>query len=215
MLNLDITKSTTPSVLCLGAHADDIEIGCGGTILKLISDNPKSSFHWVVFSARGERANEAKKSAEWFLRDAADKTIEVKDYRDGVFPYDGAAIKEYFEELKQTISPDLIFTHQRDDLHQDHRLINELAWNTFREHTILEYEILKYDGDFGAPNVFVPLDEDTARAKVAAIYSTFKTQQNKHWFSEENLLSVLRLRGVESRSASHFAEAFYGRKLIF
>lgn len=202
------------TVLCLGAHADDIEIGCGGTILKLAAGAVDPSFHWVVFSARGPRSREARASAEQFLERAPKKTIVLKDYRDGFFPYTGGEIKEYFEELKTMASPDVIFTHYRHDLHQDHRLINELTWNTFRNHLILEYEIVKFDGDFGSPNVFVHLEDRMAREKVDAVFSAFITQQNKHWFSKENLLAVLRLRGIESRSPSNFAEAFYCRKLI-
>jgi LmbE family N-acetylglucosaminyl deacetylase len=216
MLSIDLAtiKDTGLTVLCLGAHADDIEIGCGGTILKLAAEAVQPSFHWVVFSARGARVKEARTSAERFLERASTKTIVVKNYRDGFFPYSGGEIKEYFEELKAITSPDVIFTHYRHDLHQDHRLINELTWNTFRNHLILEYEIVKYDGDFGSPNAFVHVGEATAHEKVNAVYSSFVTQQDKPWFSKETLLSVLRLRGVESRSPSSFAEGFYCRKLI-
>ena len=216
MLSLDLAriKKKGLSVLCLGAHADDIEIGCGGTILNLASRAVEPSVHWVVFSARSPRADEARKSAERFLVNVDRKTIVVKDFRDGFFPYTATAIKEYFEELKTTTSPDVVFTHYRRDLHQDHRLINDLTWNTFRDHIILEYEIVKYDGDFGSPNVFVHIDEQAAQEKVEAIYSSFVTQQRKPWFSMETFLSVLRLRGVESRSPSSYAEGFYVRKLV-
>lgn len=216
MLAFDFSriKKKGLNVLCLGAHADDIEIGCGGAILKLAKTAVEPTFHWIVFSARGPRVAEARASAERFLRGAHEKKILVEDFRDGFFPYTATDIKEYFETLKKTTSPDLVFTHYRHDLHQDHRLINQLTWNTFRDHVILEYEIVKYDGDFGSPNVFVHLDEAVAHEKVDATYTSFVTQQQKPWFSKETLMSVLRLRGVESRSPSQYAEGFYCRKLV-
>jgi LmbE family N-acetylglucosaminyl deacetylase len=199
-------------VLCLGAHSDDIEIGCGGTILQLIAQFPDLQFHWVVFGATGDRRSEALASADSLLRHANQKTIDVKGFRDGFFPYIGADIKESFEQLKKSVSPDLILTHCRHDLHQDHQLIANLTWNTFRHHDILEYEIPKYDGDLGSPNVFVPLTAAIQQQKIAHLMAHFSTQANKHWFTEETFRSVLRIRGIESNHP--YAEAFYGRKMI-
>jgi len=201
-------------VLCLGAHSDDIEIGCGGTILKLLACYPQASVDWIVFSASAERTREAIASAETFLASAAEKRIVVKDFQDGFFPYVGADIKRYFEQLKQEVQPDLIFTHYRSDLHQDHRLLSELTWNTFRDHLILEYEIPKYDGDMGSPNFFVHLDTAVCHKKVNTLLTHFQTQTNKHWFSEETFRAILRLRGIESHAPDHYAEAFYCRKMV-
>jgi LmbE family N-acetylglucosaminyl deacetylase len=198
-------------VLCLGAHSDDIEIGCGGTILRL-SESMPIECTWVVFSAGEIREKEARKSANLFLDKASSKNIIINDFRNGFFPYTAIEIKEYFENLKGSFQPDLIFTHYGKDLHQDHRLISELTWNTFRNHCILEFEIPKYDGDFGAPNIFFELDEQTARRKANYILESFPSQKDKHWFTADTFHSVLRLRGVESAAA--FAEAFYCRKML-
>jgi LmbE family N-acetylglucosaminyl deacetylase len=217
MLNLGARPSSTPlRVLCLGSHSDDIEIGCGGTLLKLIGLSPAVSVTWVVFSTSGsdERAAEARDSAMQFLRGAAETIIEIQRFRDGFFPYVGLEIKQFFEDLKRRCSPDLILTHYRDDRHQDHRLISDLTWNTFRNHLILEYEIPKYDGDLGSPNVFVHLDEASARRKVRAIIEVFQTQHNRHWFTDDTFLSLLRLRGIESAAPDGYAEGFYCRKAV-
>jgi LmbE family N-acetylglucosaminyl deacetylase len=215
MLTLDLAGKDAPlEVLCLGAHADDLEIGCGGTVLRLAESRRAAAVTWVVFSAAGERQGEARESAEMFLARAKAKDVVVRQFRDGFFPYHGAEIKEYFEELKRRVSPDVIFTHHRNDLHQDHRLISELTWNTFRSHLILEYEIPKYDGDFGSPNVFIDLDESLCRRKVQAILGLFRTQTRKHWFDEELFMAVLRLRGMECGAAEKYAEAFYCRKAV-
>ena len=203
------------NILCLGAHADDIEIGCGGTILKLARQFTDLHCSWIVFSSDERRRKEAKTSAERFLAEYTEKRILVENFRDGFFPYHGGDIKEYFESLKSMSQPDLIFTHCRHDLHQDHRLLYELTWNTFREHLIFEYEIPKYDGDFGTPNVFVALDEKTSSQKVKILLTTFKSQLSKHWFTEDLLMSVLRIRGMESGGSSDLAEAFYCKKLLF
>jgi LmbE family N-acetylglucosaminyl deacetylase len=202
-------------ILCLGAHSDDIEIGCGGTILQMLESNRDLVFHWVVFSANERRKKEALASAAAILKHAKEKKVVIKTFRDGHFPYMGSEIKEYVETIKKAFSPDLIFTPCRHDLHQDHRLISELTWNTFRDHWILEYEIPKYDGDLQAPNVFVHLDEKTCSAKVSHIVKYFKSQADNHWFGEETLLSIMRLRGIESNAPNKYAEAFYGRKVIF
>jgi LmbE family N-acetylglucosaminyl deacetylase len=200
-------------VLCLGAHSDDLEIGCGGTILELIHRYPNLHLTWIVFSGRGARAQEALASANAFLADLQHKTIILKEFRDSYFPYTGTEIKDFFNQLKSEPAPDLIFTHFRHDLHQDHRLICELTWNTFREHLILEYEIPKYDGDMGVPNFFFHVEEATCKKKVQLILQHFKTQEDRHWFTEETFFSLMRLRGIESRSISKYAEAFYCRKI--
>jgi LmbE family N-acetylglucosaminyl deacetylase len=199
----------------LGAHCDDVEIGCGGTILNLIEDYNNIIFYWVVFSSNEKREQEAIKSANKFLKNAKVDRIVINKFKNGFFPFIGAEIKEYFEELKQEISPDLIFTHFRDDRHQDHRLISDLTWNTFRNHLILEYEIPKYDGDLGSPNFFVHLDESISRRKVQYLLDAFETERQKHWFSEDTFLAIMRLRGVESNSPGKYSEAFYCRKIIF
>lgn len=200
-------------ILCLGAHSDDLEIGCGGTILRLLSEHKNAHLRWVVFSADRARAREARRSAELFLDQAKDRQIITRSFRDGFFPYTGGQIKEFFEGLK-SFAPDLIFTHYRHDLHQDHRLICELTWNTFRQHTILEYEVPKYDGDLGTPNFFVELEEDTCRKKAEYLLEVFESQRDKHWFTAETFRATLRLRGLECRSATGYAEAFYARKLV-
>ena len=214
MVDLDLfRKGKRFKVLCLGAHSDDIEIGCGGTILKLAQEYGTVSFHWVVLSSNETRKREAEKSAHAFLRGSPAKIVTVKGFRDGFFPYVGGEIKEYFETLKRDVDPDLIFTHQRSDLHQDHRLVSELTWNTFRDHLILEYEILKYDGDLGAPNIFVRLDEAICRQKFRNLLRHFPSQSSNQWFTEEAFRAIMRVRGIESNSVSGYAEAFTCRKL--
>ena len=214
-ININLAPNAPLRLLCLGAHSDDIEIGCGGTILRLVAEYPQVDVHWIVFGSQGHRLEEAYASANAFLASVENKNIVVKDFRDGFFPYRGEEIKEYFEQLKQQVSPDLIFTHYRHDLHQDHRLINELTWNTFRDHLILEYEVPKYDGDLGSPNFFVRLDESTGQRKVKYLMDHFGSQQHRDWFTEDTFLALLRLRGVESKSPSKYAEAFYCRKIVF
>jgi LmbE family N-acetylglucosaminyl deacetylase len=207
--NLDGAKR----VLCLGAHSDDIEIGCGGTVLRLLEKSAQTEFYWLVLSSNPERAREARRSANAFLRRARKKTIVVKSFRDGFLPYIGAPVKECFEEIK-SFAPDIVFTHCRHDLHQDHRMICELTWNTFRNHLILEYEIPKYDADLRSPNFFVPLSQSVGRRKVASLMRYFGTQRNKQWFSEDLFYGLLRLRGIEAASPTRFAEAFHCRKLL-
>jgi LmbE family N-acetylglucosaminyl deacetylase len=213
-LKLDDQLRAPRTVLCLGAHADDIEIGCGGTLLKLTERNPNINVHWVVFSASPPRAREAKQSAQVFLRSAHAKKIMVKTFRDSYFPFMGERIKKFVQQLSQKVAPDLIFTHRRKDLHQDHRLLAELTLNAFRNHLILEYEIPKYDGDMGAPNAYVHLSKDTAERKVRNICEQFKTQKSKPWFSEDTFMALLRLRGIESNSPGKYAEAFYSHKMV-
>jgi len=201
------------SILCLGAHSDDIEIGCGGTILRLIKEYKQVNITWIVFSSDQQRAAEARASADAFLRDAHEKKVYIKEFQNGYFPYIGKHIKDYYEQLKQDLSPDLIFTHYRNDLHQDHHLISELTWNTFRNHLILEYEIPKYDGDLGSPNFYVDLDETISKQKVDYLIDYFKTQADRYWFTKETFYSILRIRGFESNAPYRYAEAFYGRKI--
>jgi len=201
------------TVLCLGAHPDDIEIGCGGTVLRLLAERSRVTVHWVVLSGDARRAQEARRSAERFLRGAAARHIRLDQFRDGFFPYEGAALKEVFEQLKAGVAPDFVFTHRRDDAHQDHRLVSELTWNTFRDHCILEYEIPKYDGDLGAPNVFVPLSPRIRRQKIRILLTAFPSQASKRWFTESTFEGLMRLRGVECAAREGYAEAFHGRKI--
>lgn len=210
-LRLSWDATSAVNILCLGAHSDDIEIGCGGTILRLARHYPKCVIHWVVFSATGVRADEAQRAAELFA--GANARPLLKAFQDGFMPFVGAEVKAVFEELK-TFSPDLIFTHSCQDAHQDHRLLAELTWNTFRDHLILEYEIPKYDGDLGRPSVFVPLESETCEEKVRHLMDTFQSQRSKRWFQSDTFFSLLRLRGMECNAPSGYAEAFYCRKLI-
>ena len=201
-------------LLVIGAHSDDIEIGCGGSILRLIRDYPNLEVAWMVMTARGERANEARASAEAMLDGAARRDIILHDFRDGFLPYEGAAVKDRFEELKQGFEPDLIMTHYGHDAHQDHRLVSQLTWNTFRDHLILEFEIPKYDGDLGRPNVFVRLDKSLVRRKIDHMLEYFPSQRSKRWFTEDLFRGLMRLRGMESNAPSGHAEAFYSRKAV-
>ncbi len=201
-------------VLALGAHADDIEIGCGGTVLHLVERGLVAAATWVVFSGAGERAEEARASGAAFLEGVGERDITVHAFRDGFFPYTGGAVKDTFERLKREVDPDLVLTHRRDDAHQDHRLMSELTWNTFRNHLILEYEIPKYDGDMGRPNLFVPLAEPTYRRKVELLRKMFPSQQRKPWYTEDTFLALMRLRGMESNAPSRHAEGFHCRKLV-
>ncbi|HUJ10305.1 MAG TPA: PIG-L deacetylase family protein [Verrucomicrobiae bacterium] len=216
MLTLSFNhKSGSPlTVLCLGAHADDIEIGCGGTLLKLTELDPNLCVHWIVLSANLARTREARRGAQLFLRNARQKRLVIRKFRDSYFPFAGDRIKKFVQQLSQQISPDIIFTHHRRDLHQDHRLIAELTWNAFRNHLILEYEIPKYDGDMGTPNAYVHVEKSLAERKVHYICETFKTQKNKQWFDADTFLALLRLRGLESNSPSKYAEAFYCPKVL-
>lgn len=216
MLNLGITGNGDKPlvVLCLGCHSDDIEIGCGGTILRLIDEQPNCSFYWVVFSAVGSRRTEAQRSAKMFVGAERLENLLLKKFRDGFMPFAGSDVKTTFEDIKKTVSPDLIFTHNQKDAHQDHRLLSELTWNTFRNHLIWEYEIPKYDGDLGQPNLFVPINKETCQKKVRYLMDGFATQRPKHWFTEETFLALMRLRGMECVAPSGYAEAFYCRKLV-
>ncbi len=202
------------NILCLGAHCDDIEIGCGGTLLKMIKKKQVAHLKWVVFASNEVRKKEAIACAEGFLKDLKDKEIIVLDYRDAFLSFSAFEIKEYFESIKQSFKPDLVFTHYRNDRHQDHRLLSDLAWNTFRNHLILEYEIPKYDGDLGIPNCFCHLTENQADRKVNLLLHHYDSQKNKHWFDKETFLSLMRIRGMESAAQSKYAEAFHVRKFL-
>jgi LmbE family N-acetylglucosaminyl deacetylase len=201
-------------VLAIGSHPDDAEIGCAGTILQLARENAISAVCWVVLSGEGIRAEEARTSAEALLDGVPDKRILQPGFRDGFFPYDGAQVKAFFEELKGEFEPDVVLTHQRHDLHQDHRTTCELTWNTFRDHLILEYEVPKYDGDMGAPNLFVTLADDVCRRKIDHLMTQFASQLPKRWFKEDLFSGLLRLRGMECNSPTSYAEAFYCRKAV-
>ncbi|MGH6951919.1 MAG: PIG-L deacetylase family protein [Vitreimonas sp.] len=213
MRGLDLARPGKPlSILCLGAHSDDIEIGAGGAILSWIASGAEVSVDWCVLSAPGKRADEARASAMDFLQGAARSDIHLGDFRDGYMPAERDAVKDWVEGLKRLTPPDVVLTHAREDAHQDHRLVCELAWNTFRDHLILEYEIPKWDGDLGRPNLYVPLPEETLARKIELLHRHFGTQRSKAWFDDETFRALARLRGVECRE--RYAEAFYSRKLL-
>ena len=213
-LKLQFRSGASCRVLCIGAHSDDIEIGCGGLVLSLIAGQKAVDIDWIVLSAAGAREREARRSAGMFLKGARRTRILIKQFRDGFFPYQGGDIKTVFEELKQQVDPDLVLTHYREDRHQDHRELSNLTWNTFRDHLVLEYEIPKYDGDLGQPNCYVPLTKSTCARKARYLETAFGTQRDKHWFSAETFMGLMRLRGMECRAPGGYAEAFYGRKVV-
>jgi LmbE family N-acetylglucosaminyl deacetylase len=208
------TRSAPLRVLCLGAHSDDIEIGCGGTLLQLSKTRPGPEFRWVVWSAVGARAAEAQLGARKFLGTAARDAVRLHEFRDGYFPAEFRAIKDAFEDLAREFQPDIVFTHTRDDRHQDHRVVSDLTWNTFRNHLILEYEVPKWDGDLDRPNFYVAVNRRAANSKTKAILEVFESQRAKDWFSEETFLGLMRLRGMECRATDGYAEAFHSRKIV-
>jgi len=215
MLSLKFSDLKRPvKILCLGAHSDDIEIGCGGTMRRMAAEMPGLEVRWVVLSARGQRKKEAMASARRFLQGVRRKRIVVKEFKESFFPYVGEKIKAYFEQLKKEFNPDVILTHYRHDLHQDHRVVSDFTWNTFRDHLIWEYEIPKYDGDLGAPNVFSPLSQDVCAEKIRLLMEGFGTQRSRRWFTDDTFWALLRLRGVEAGSSCRYAEAFYVRKMV-
>lgn len=216
MLNLQLPfkASASPRFLFIGAHCDDIEIGCGGTVLTLLRRFPRCEIHWFILSSDPTRAAEAKRSAGMFLRGAQRPRLTIRSHRNSFFPAEFTAIKTDFEELKGAVTPDVVFTHYRADLHQDHRIASELTWNTFRSHMILEYEIPKYDGDLGSPSLFVPLDPASVRRKVSILMKAFGTQRSKQWFTPATFEGLLRLRGIECNAPGGYAEAFHCRKLV-
>jgi LmbE family N-acetylglucosaminyl deacetylase len=201
-------------LLCLGAHADDLEIGCGGTITRMAAEAEELTVRWVVFSAAGGREAEARSSAAELLQDAKDSQIDVLAFRDGYFPFQGAEIKDFFETLKRAFDPSLILTHWTGDAHQDHRLLAELTHQTYRNHLVLEYEIPKYEGDLGNPNFFVQLSQEQVRRKLALLRRHFVSQHGRGWFTDETFLAMARLRGIGCRAGTGLAEAFYAKKLL-
>ena len=212
MLNTKLSNDKPLNILALGAHCDDIEIGAGGTLLKLIDAYKIASVKWVVFTSNSVRKKEATTSANQFLEGVADKSIIIREYRDGFLPFIAAEVKDFFESIKKDFIPDVVFTHYRNDRHQDHRLVSDLTWNTWRNHLILEYEIPKYDGDLGNPNYFVPLERNYLDKRNQILKDSFASQREKHWFDDDTFNALARIRGMES--ATTFAEAFYARKII-
>ena len=212
MLSLSLPRGAPLKVLCLGAHCDDIEIGCAGTLMTLQERHPGSNFDWVIFTREAGRERESRNAAEK-VHGASGVTVEVLDLRMSYLPYQGAKVKDRFEELKGRLQPDLIFTHCLDDRHQDHRVIAELTWNTYRNHLILEYEIPKYEGDLGQPNLFVPISAEIAARKIDMLESCFPSQASRSWFTRDLFEAHLRMRGIECNSPSGRAEAFHARKV--
>ena len=213
-LILDIPESSSANVLCLGAHCDDIEIGCGGTILTILQNRPSTTVDWVIFCTDEVRAKEAQNSAKALAADTDNIRLHLLNFCDGYLPYEAAAAKKAMKALSGDLHPDLVFTHYRKDAHQDHRTVSEITWNLFRDHLILEYEIPKFDGDLGTPNTYVSLDEIIVKRKIEVILENFPSQGEKHWFDEEAFRSILRLRGIESGRRNRYAEAFYCRKQV-
>jgi LmbE family N-acetylglucosaminyl deacetylase len=201
-------------ILCLGAHSDDIEIGCGGTLLRLLGERPGSSVDWVVFSATAERERESRASAADFLKDAASSSVQIERFRESFFPGAYTEIKECFAAVSSRLDPDLVFSHHVRDRHQDHRVVAELTWNAFRNHTVLEYEVAKYEGDLGQPNVFVPLARAIADRKVELLAKHFPTQADKPWFTPDTFHGLMSIRAVECLAPEGRAEAFHAPKLI-
>jgi LmbE family N-acetylglucosaminyl deacetylase len=201
-------------LLCLGAHSDDLELGCSGTVMRLLKELPVERITWAVLSGTDARAQEARKGARRVLGRHRGARVLTERFRDGFFPYTAVAIKEWFEGLKREVQPDLVLTHFRHDRHQDHRLVSELTYNTFRDHLIWEYEVLKIDGDLSNPNVYVPLAAGLVDRKVQLLDDCFGTQRDKRWFSEDAFRALMRMRGVEAGSPSGYAEAFHVRKLV-
>lgn len=213
MLALDLARpGRALRVLAIGAHSDDIEIGAGGAILSWIASGADVSIDWCALSAPGERADEARASAGDFLKGAARADIHLGNFRDGYFPAERTAVKDWVEALKRLETPDVVLCHQRNDAHQDHRLVCELVWNTFRDHLVLEYEIPKWDGDLGQPNIYVELSDAVLARKIELLHKHFGTQRSKAWFDDETFRGLARLRGVECRA--RYAEAFFARKLL-
>lgn len=212
-LSFSVNAGGGLKILCIGAHSDDIEIGCGGTILRLAEEHPGCEFHWVVFNAIGIRETEARCAAQLFAGSRLKQPL-LKGFQDGFMPYVGGEVKATFEKDLKQLSPDIVFTHNGNDAHQDHRLISELTWNTFRDHFILEYEIPKYDGDLGRPGFFVPLGREVCETKVRHLMDAFRSQQTKRWFQPDTFFSLMRLRGMECSASSGYAEAFYCRKMV-
>jgi LmbE family N-acetylglucosaminyl deacetylase len=215
MLRVTIGDQSKPlKLLCLGAHADDIEIGCGGTLLRLLQERPGCSVHWVVFAANPVREAEARASAAEFLTKAGSSQVTIHHFRESYFPTVQAEIKDAFEAIKRALQPDLVLCHRKDDAHQDHRVVADLAWNTWRDHAIWEYEIPKYDGDLGLPNLYVPLSRSDADRKVELVLKHFQSQASRAWFRSDTFHSLMGIRAIECNAAEGRAEGFYVRKLV-
>jgi LmbE family N-acetylglucosaminyl deacetylase len=214
VLMISLIPGRLDTILCLGCHPDDIEIGCGGTVLRLIEQHPHLNVCWVVLSGAGQRADEARVSADKFLAGAAGRNVVIHDVRDRYFPFQGEQVKDYIHAIAREEQPDMVFTHRLEDRHQDHRLVAEVSWHAFRDHLILEYEIPKYEGDLGQPNVFVPLAEQVCERKIETLCDAFPSQKDKPWFSRDAFWSLLRIRGLECGSPSRFAEGLYCRKMV-
>lgn len=212
MLSLSLPASAPLTILCLGAHCDDVEIGCGGTLMTLVERHPGSRFEWVIFTREGERERESRKAAA-AIHGAGGAGVEVLDFRMSYLPFEGSKVKDHFESIKKRVRPDVIFTHRLEDRHQDHRLLAELTWNTFRDHLVLEYEIPKYEGDLGQPNLYVPLSEAHVVRKLDLLVDCFPSQASRSWFSRDLFQAHLRLRGMECNAPSGHAEAFTARKI--
>jgi len=202
------------TILFLGAHCDDVEIGCGATLLRLIEDYPDADFQWVIFSSDEKRAAETRRAAGMLMGGAARTKVTIKTFRNAFFPYIGVELKEFFEEIKRSVSPDVVFTHHRMDRHQDHRTLSDLTWNTFRSHLIVEYEIPKYDGDLGQPNLYVPVTKAMMEKKIETLMACYATQANHQWFTPDTFSGLMRIRGIECDSPTGYAEAFHARKMI-
>ena len=214
MMPLQFGSGQPGTILFLGAHCDDIEIGCGATVLRLVEEYPQASFQWVVFSSDERRAAEARRAAELLLDGAKKCSVVIKAFRNAFFPFIGTELKEFFETLKLSMQPDLVFTHYRQDRHQDHRMLSDLTWNTFRSHLIVEYEIPKYDGDLGQPNLYVPVTEALMRRKIDTLMDCYATQTGQQWFTPETFAALMRIRGIECNSPTGYAEAYYARKFV-
>ncbi len=206
-----LDPSRVRRLLCIGAHSDDLEIGCGATVLRLLRESPGCAVTWAVFCAAGERGEEARAAAEDMLKDAGDARVVLYEFRDAHLPARWGDVKAAMGELRSS-KPDLILTHRHDDAHQDHRLLGELTMQGFRDHATLGYEIPKYDGDLGRPTLYAPASEGDFSRKLAAL-EHFRTQREKHWFDDATFRGLARLRGLECAAASGLAEAFYPRKL--
>lgn len=213
-LGLLLPSERPPRLIFIGAHCDDIEIGCGGTVLELLRRHPGAEVCWVVLSSEGPRKAEARRASKAMLRGAGACDVRILDFRGAYFPSQMAELKDAFEDIKRSHNPDVIFTHHRDDLHQDHRVVGELTWNTFRNHLILEYEIPKYDGGLGSPSFFVPIRPAFVKRKVDLLMRIFTTQHQRVWFTPDTFTSIMRLRGIECNAAGGHAEAFHARKIV-
>jgi LmbE family N-acetylglucosaminyl deacetylase len=214
-LILDKPTGNTSRILILGAHSDDIEIGVGGTLLTMAESNLPVSIDWVIFSASSDRRREAEASIEQYRREGLEIEARLLSFRDGYFPSQHAQIKDSFEDIKSSVNPDVIFTHYQHDRHQDHRIVSELTWNTFRDHLIFEYEIPKYDGDLDRPNFFVPIPSPLVNRKADLLLEAFTSQESRDWFTADTFRAIMRIRGVECHSDSGYAEAFHLRKAVW